>query len=226
MFEDALVELKYWIKVEEGVTKNNQRSFDSDVADRGFLPYWKFFPGVNPGLMFEEHLSRLSPGSVFLFNKPRHLGVTLHDPSVTILYENSKVGKHTIARMVPTISKLAKSDEHFTNHDLRATGLCSLKKAGKFDFEEIKKVSGHKSTKSIEENYHVGLETKKKSDMMFAILNAAKLGRGEDFEPISNHLEKRNKAPSSHSAFSAMKVACPLASGSEKPSQVKLRQVR
>ena len=38
MYEDALVELKYWIKVEEGVTKNNKRSLDSDVADRGFLP--------------------------------------------------------------------------------------------------------------------------------------------------------------------------------------------
>ena len=178
--------------------------------------------------MFEEHLSRLSPGSVYLFNKPRNLGVMLHDPSVTVLYENNKIGKHTIAKMVPTMCKISKSEEHFTNHDLRATGLCSLKKAGMFDFEEIKKVSGHKTTKSIEDSYHVGLETKKKSDMMFCILNAAKLGRGEDFEPISGHLMKKDKATPKNEAFSAMNVACPVASSSKEPLPVMLaaRQLR
>jgi hypothetical protein len=173
------------------VTKTDQRSLDGDVDDRGFLPYWVFYPGCNPGEMFEDHLSRLPPDCKFLFSLPKKLGLKLHDPSVTTLYEDIKVGKHTINRMVSTMCKLTNSKEHFTNHDLRATGLVALKKAD-FDFEEIKKVSGHRSTKSIEENYHIGLETKKKADMMFCVLNASNLGRGDNFDPISKHLRRKN----------------------------------
>lgn len=181
---------------------------DGEVDDRGFLPYWDFFPGCNPGLMFEEHLARLHPDSKFLFNTPKQLGLKLHDPAVTCLYENLKVGKNTINKMVSTMCKMTGLSERFTNHDLRATGLIALKKAD-FDFDEIKKVSGHKTTKSIEENYHIGLESKKKADMMFCVLNASNLGRGADFEPISKHLKRKNVHKSDLS-FSAKKVATAL----------------
>ena len=196
--------------MEEGVTKTNQRSLNSQVEDRGFLPYWEFFPGCNPGQMMEDHIARLPANTEFLFCKPRKLGAKLHDPEEKVLYEKSKIGKHTVAVMVTTICKLVNSKAHYTNHDLRCTGLIALKKAGIFDFSEIKKVSGHKVTKSIEENYHVGLETKTRANMMFSILNAAKLGRGDNFEPISDHLERRN-APAESQAFSACQVASSVA---------------
>ena len=99
--------------------------------------------------MFQQHLERLPPDCKYLFGKPRNLGPNLHDPAVTVLYENNKVGKHIIGGMVSNMCKLVEAKEHFTNHDLRVTGLTALKKAD-FDFNEIKKVSGHKSTKSIE----------------------------------------------------------------------------
>ena len=128
------------MSVEQGVTKT-PRTLDGDIDDGGFLPYWDFYPGCNPVQILEDLLSRLPPDCKFLFNTAKKLEDKLHDPSVTVLYENLKVWKHTINRMVSTIYQITNATEHFTSHDLRATGLkkAEIKKKADFDLEEIKK---------------------------------------------------------------------------------------
>ena len=110
------------------------------------------------------------------------------------MYANQPVGIHTISRMVPSIFEIVGSEEKFTNYCLRATSLKSLQSAAKqqnWNLEDVKKISGHAQVKTITENYATGLDSDNRADMAMAILQSARIGRGEKFEPVSKFLRKR-----------------------------------
>jgi hypothetical protein len=64
-----------------------------------------------------------------------------------ILYENSKVGKNTVADMMPKFSN-AIGVQHLTNNQIRPTGIRLLKRAG-HDDRSIMTVTGHKCMETL-----------------------------------------------------------------------------
>ena len=177
--------------MEQGPTKRDQEDLDSAIDDRGVIPYFKSYhksAPYNPGQFFQNHLDRLPKESTRLFCKPKMLGTKLHDPATTVLYTLEPCGKNTINSMVPRISA-ALGVGHFTNHDLRSTSIVAMRRSNVLKLHDIRKITGHRGDKTIEECYNPGMSSSKRADAALAILQSSRFSRGEEFQPVSSHMK-------------------------------------
>lgn len=102
------------------------------------------------------YLSKIPPSVSVLFPKPKK------NHSDGYWYcEKQVVGKHTLYDMMKNISKAAQLSRIYTNHCVRSTVVTLLSNEG-FKVDEIKSVTGHKRTESLERyNKRMRLEKKK-----------------------------------------------------------------
>ena len=77
------------------------------------------------------------------------------------------LGKHTLNEMMAVISKAAELSMIYTNHCVRSTVVTVLNEKG-FDSNEIKSVTGHKRTESIE-RYNKRMRLDKKKELSNAL---------------------------------------------------------
>ena len=122
---------------------------------------------------------------------PKMLGTKLHDPFTTSLYILEPCGKNTIDKMVSKLSA-AMGMGHFTNHDLRSTSIVAMRRSQALKLHDIRKITGHKNDKTIEECYNPGMSSSKRADAALAILHSSRFSRGETFQPVSIHLKVKD----------------------------------
>ena len=186
--------------MEQGPTKTDREDLDSAIDDRGVIPkfttYNKSAP-YNPGQFFQNHLDRLPKDATRLFCMPKMLGTKLHDPSTTSLYTLEPCGKNTIDKMVSKLSA-AMGVGHFTNHDLRSTSIVAMRRSQALKLHDIRKITGHKNDKTIEECYIPGMSSSKRADAALAILHSSRFSRGETFQPVSSHMKVKDPGNSQY----------------------------
>ena len=83
--------------------------------------------------------------------------------------EKSKVGVHTVAAMMPTLTKIFDL-KRFTNNSIRPTAIRSMKRGGASD-REITTVSGHRDEKSLQ-HYDPIATNRASAGMATSIANA------------------------------------------------------
>jgi hypothetical protein len=186
--------------LEQGPTKRDHEDLDTAIDDRGIIPNFKSYhksAPYNPGKFFQNHLHRLPKDATRLFCTPKILGTKLHDPTTTDLYTLEPCGKNTINTMVNKISA-ALGVGNFTNHDLRSTSIVAMRRSNVLKLHDIRKITGHKSDKTIEECYNPGMSSSKRADAALAILQSSRFSRDEKFQPVSSHLKVKDPGNSQY----------------------------
>ena len=112
-------------------SKNHQRDSEN-LAKSGVIPFATDQHGFNPGRFFELYLQVTNQSSDRLFQKAQRKAkwFNIHNFSQKTLFENVPVGKNVIATMTKKLCQAAGAPDDYTNHCLRATGICTLKRLG------------------------------------------------------------------------------------------------
>jgi hypothetical protein len=147
--------------------KKNHKTDSEDLRKGGVIPFLTNPQGLNLGRYMELFMEKLS-GNKNLFQRPMRAGKknNIHDPKVTVYFENSKVGPHTIPKLLPKLSE-ALGLPHLTNCQLRPSGMQSLNRAG-IDDRAIMSVSGHKCLSTLK--HYVPNQTHGKKIQMVAAI--------------------------------------------------------
>ena len=148
----------------------------------------------NPGTYLEKFINKyLSKDSNFLFQQPKieSRQFDLNNPGTMCLFEaNKKIGPKTVQNMMPTVCEIIQ-EPHQTNHQIRVSVIRALKRAG-YSYAEISKITGHRNIITMMENYDPGVDVSEKANMAVAISTAAPLQKGYKFNPISEHLKRKD----------------------------------
>jgi hypothetical protein len=93
-------------------------------------------------------------------------GVDINSPEVKTLFTNDQVSKKFVANMLPQLSKALKIP-HLTNGQVRPSSIRRMKKGGA-GWEDIMKVSKHKSVNSVK-SYNPDATLQERLAMAFSI---------------------------------------------------------
>ena len=123
------------------MTKNHRGPESSAETKTGIIVQdpneWKTCPVRS----FEKYISKLHTGSDYLFQQVNNRGTEGW-------YKASKMGQDKMKRFMQNLSKLCNLSQHYTNHDIRATGITVLARM-RFPDGNIQATSGHKSAGSM-----------------------------------------------------------------------------
>ena len=140
--KEGKINIKAFVKVVSEISKNHQDDSE-DPDDFGIIPNMTM-PGsrFNPAKIFDFFLKARNPEQERLHQLPqRHAKwFDLDNFEQTILFEASPIGVNMVRQMLKTLCAITKQPK-FTNHSLRATGICILKDFG-FDDRTIAKLTG------------------------------------------------------------------------------------
>ena len=140
--DDGQVKIKAWFKVLSEVSKNNQENSE-DAEDFGIIPDMEI-AGINfnPAKLYNFYMAARNPKEPRLHQRAQRTAAwfDLDNFEQTVLYEDSPLGKHKIGVMLKTLCQIVGKPK-YTNHSLRATGICILKACG-FDDRTIAKLTG------------------------------------------------------------------------------------
>ena len=140
--DDGKVKIKAFFKVLSEVSKNNQENSE-DSEDFGIIPDMEI-SGINfnPAKLFNFYMEARNPKQDRLHQKAQRVAAwfNLDNFDIKVLYEGSPLGKLKINEMLKTLCAIVGKDK-YTNHSLRATGICILKACG-FDDRTIAKLTG------------------------------------------------------------------------------------
>lgn len=99
----------------------------------------------------KTYLERLNPNCDRLFQRAnlRKTGMSSTSSSSSVWYMNMPLSHNLLSVMMRKLSAAADLSQTYTNHCLRATSICLMKRAGLED-RKIMAVSGHKNVQSLE----------------------------------------------------------------------------
>ena len=171
---------QYIYIVHTETTKNHQggnKQCDQDYSDQRVYET----PGqLNVIEAYNLYLSKLNPKCKAFFQTPR----TGNFDRSQHWYKNEPIGKNTLGRIMPSISKAAHLSQVYTCHSVRASCITILGKAGIVP-SNICKITKHKNEASLK-RYFTELSTDQKQECT-AILSEA-LGETDQTPPQSREL--------------------------------------
>lgn len=91
----------------------------------------------------DTYLSKLHPECDLFFQRPNPNG-----KNPNIWYCKKGMSENALSKFMPTMSHLCNLSRHYTNHDIRATGIAFLTRL-KVPETVIMSTSGHKSKSSL-----------------------------------------------------------------------------
>ena len=142
--KEGKINIKAFVKVVSERSKNNQDNSE-DPDDFGIIPNMTM-PGsrFNPAKIFDFFLKSRNPKQERLHQLPqRHAKwFNLDNFEITCFFEDAPIGVNMVRQMLKTLCAIT-GQPKFTNHSLRATGICILKDFG-FDDRTIAKLTGNK----------------------------------------------------------------------------------
>ena len=148
--EVGINQMEIYVKTVGEASKNHKMD-NEDLDNAGVILCHEDEFGFNPGKLLEHYLSKLNPKNKWLFQKPHVVckRFSLHEPASEdrMWYENSRIGKNQIGKMLPSLCKLA-GVKTAHNHSIRATGIRALRKSG-YDKYQICKMTGHRDPNTL-----------------------------------------------------------------------------
>ena len=148
--EVGINQMEIFVKTVGEASKNHKMD-NEDLDNAGVILCHEDEFGFNPGKLLEYYLSKLNPKNKWLFQKPHIVckRFSLHEPANEdrMWYENSRIGKNQIGKMLPSLCKLA-GVKTAHNHSIRATGIRALRKSG-YDKYQICKMTGHRDPNTL-----------------------------------------------------------------------------
>ena len=109
----------------------------------------------------QYYSNHLNPELEILFQRPREASSKFQAQKYQVWFCNSPIGESTLGNMMKTMSLAASIIPHLANHCVRATSVTALSDHN-VEARQIKVVTGHKSTTSIESyNARASLQQKK-----------------------------------------------------------------
>ena len=139
---DGDVKIKAFVKVVSEASKNHQKDSE-DPSDFGIIPNMEMPGGTfNPAKFYQFYMNSRNPKQIRLFQRVQRVAswFDLDDFATKVMFEDGPVGKNQISAMLKMLCKIT-GQPKFTNHSLRATGICILKSCG-FDDGTIAKLTG------------------------------------------------------------------------------------
>ncbi|XP_061191032.1 uncharacterized protein LOC133199202 [Saccostrea echinata] len=110
-----------------------------------------------PVTSFKKYLTKLNPINPYFWQRPRKL----YDPSDTIWYENSPLGKNTLSSLMINLSVEAKLSKKYSNSSIRATNITILDSQSEEATNVISASNGCQPDQSVKENSSVLTDNKK-----------------------------------------------------------------
>ena len=135
--------IRFVAKVSDELTKNHRGAEDEPSIERGFMPENRAIPELCPVKNFETYKEKLHPNNPWLFQQPLKKWT-----GRKVWYSNVKIGTNGFRTFMSDLSTTLGLSEKYTNHDIRATGITILSRAGHSD-ADIMACSGHKSVGSL-----------------------------------------------------------------------------
>jgi len=137
---------RYFVrKKTDELTKNHRGAQQEDEpdAEHGYMIEDKARPEFCPVSSFRQYVSRLNPENPFMWQKP-------YDKwrGKDVWYTKQKLGVNSLRNFMKELSSEVGLSQIYTNHDIRATGISILSRAG-FKDKDIMSCSGHRSTTSL-----------------------------------------------------------------------------
>ena len=140
---DGDVKIKAFVKVVSEVSKNHQKDSE-DPSDFGIIPNMEMPGGkFNPAKFYQFYMKSRNPNQMRLFQRAQRVSASWFDIDnfdIKVLFEEGQIGENQIKTMLKTLCEIT-GQPKFTNHSLRATGICILKSYG-FDDRTIAKLTG------------------------------------------------------------------------------------
>ena len=139
---DGDVKIKAFVKVVSEASKNHQKDSE-DPSDFGIIPNMEMPGGTfNPAKFYQFYMKSRNPKQMRLFQKAQRVApwFDIDNFAIKVLFEDGKIGKNQIRTMLKMLCEIT-GQPKFTNHSLRATGICILKSYG-FDDRTIAKLTG------------------------------------------------------------------------------------
>ena len=143
--KEGKINVKAFVKVVSELSKNHQEDSE-DLDDFGIIPNMTM-PGsrFNPAKIFDFFMKSRNPKQERLHQQTKRQAgkFDLDNFDITVFFEDAQVGINTVRKMLKTLCAIT-GQPKFTNHSIRATGICILKDFG-FDDRTIAKLTGNKN---------------------------------------------------------------------------------
>ena len=149
---DGDVKIKAFVKVMSEASNNHQNDSENpenpgnpeNPEDFGIIPNLEM-PGskFNPARFYQFYMKSRNPNQMRLFQRAQRVSASWFDIDnfdIKVLFEEGQIGENQIKTMLKTLCEIL-GQPKFTNHSLRATGICILKSYG-FDDRTIAKLTG------------------------------------------------------------------------------------
>ena len=145
---DGDVKIKAFVKVVSEASQNPQNDSENPgnpetPEDFGIIPSVEM-PGskFNPAKFYQFYMKSRNPKQIRLFQRVQRVAswFDIDDFDTKVLFEDGPVGKNQISAMLKMLCQIT-GQPKFTNHSLRATGICILKSYG-FDDGTLAKLTG------------------------------------------------------------------------------------
>ena len=157
---DGDVKIKAFVKVGSEASNNHQNDSENPESpespensknpgspenpeDFGIIPNLEM-PGskFNPAKFYQFYMESRNPKQIRLFQRVQRVAswFDIDDFDTKVFFEDGPVGKNQISAMLKMLCQIT-CQPKFTNHSLRATGICILKSYG-FDDGTIAKLTG------------------------------------------------------------------------------------
>lgn len=133
---------KYVAKQSDEMSKNHRESDRENIS--GHMPEDPTSPELCPVKTYETYLSKLSPKSDRLWQYP----MESYSDDDNCWYQNRPIGRDSLAKFMPKLSKQASLSQIYTNHSCRVTGATILSQSN-FSSAQIMSVTGQKSVSSL-----------------------------------------------------------------------------
>ena len=142
-------------QIQSEVTKNHK----GDKIGNSYIPQGRMYEVLNdpycPIRVYELYRSLLNEDINCLWQRPNKDYMKTGN-----WYHKRIIGVHTLAGFLKNMCKAAGIETHYTNHCTRVTTSVILNEAG-FGENDVRHVTGHKSTNSLQHYIHRATETKK-----------------------------------------------------------------
>ena len=139
---DGDVKIKAFVKVMSEASNNHQNDSENP-EDFGIIPNLEMPGGkFNPAKFYQFYMKSRNPKQVRLYQRVQREAswFDIDNFDTKVLFEDGPVGKNQISAMLKMLCQIT-GQPKFTNHSLRATGICILKSYG-FDDLTIAKLTG------------------------------------------------------------------------------------
>ena len=139
---DGDKKIKAFVKVVSEASKNHQDDSENQ-EDFGIIPNMEMPGGkFNPAKFYQFYMNSRNPKQMRLYQRVQRDApwFDIDNFAIKILFEDGQIGVNQIKTMLKMLCEIT-GQPKFTNHSLRATGICILKSYG-YDDRTIAKLTG------------------------------------------------------------------------------------